>query len=80
MCDDISSTNSTFLTKGSVILVEVKHFLPVSACACGTFWLMRLTHGEVQLLKSGPWGSQYPSGPTHMYEAMPGEGTKTTAC
>lgn len=30
----------------------------------GTFWLMRLTQGEVQLLKSGPCGSQYPSGPT----------------
>lgn len=38
-----------------------------------TFWLMRLTQGEVQLLKSGPWGSQYPSGPTHMYEATPKE-------
>ncbi len=34
---------------------------------------MRLTQGEVQLLKSGPRGSQYPSGPTHMYEATPGE-------
>lgn len=52
----------------------------LSACYIvwlGTFWLMRFTHGEVQLLKSGPWGSQYPSGPMHMYEAMPGEGTKT---
>lgn len=32
-----------------------------SACyivQLGTFWLMRLTQGEVQLLKSGPWGSQ----------------------
>lgn len=34
---------------------------------------MRLTQGEVQLLKSGPWGSQYPSGPTHIYEATPKE-------
>lgn len=41
-----------------------------------TFWLMRLTHGEVQLLKSGPWGSQYPSGPTHKYEATPTEREK----
>lgn len=43
-----------------------------------TFWLMRLTQGEVQLLKSGPWGSQYPSGPTHMYEATPKETRERT--
>lgn len=38
-----------------------------------TFWLMMLTHGELQLLKSGPCGSQYPSGDTHKYEATPTE-------
>lgn len=42
-------------------------------CVIGTFWLMRLTHGEVQLLRSGPCGSQYPSGPMHIYKAVPGE-------
>lgn len=35
-----------------------------------------LTQGEVQLLKSGPWESQYPSGPMHMYEATPREQTR----
>lgn len=39
-----------------------------------TFWVMWLIQGEEQLLRSGPWGSQIPSGARHRKVATPGKG------
>lgn len=36
-----------------------------------TFWVMWLIQGEEQLLRSGPWGSQTPSGARHRKVATP---------
>lgn len=36
-----------------------------------TFWVMWLIQGEEQLLRSGPWGSQIPSGARHRKVATP---------
>lgn len=38
-----------------------------------TFWATWLTHGEVQLLRSGPRGFQEACSAKHWNEAMPGD-------
>lgn len=43
-----------------------------------TFCMMWLTQGDVQLLRSGPWGSQKPKWATHTYVATPARQAKQT--